>query len=220
MEITKTFFMHESHPERKIMEETKNIPFEKIIFLRNFIVYAGISSLSKKNKVKVPIQTILRDEIGERNLDFTRLLPRIRIKPKYDKTFFMKTLPKPIEKSLPELRNRKPKFEKKLPGLKDKIKELGDIPEPSKEVIAKEGVDSRIFKKDNRLHFKPLTDFKLKKYGKIDVLVADKEVSEIICMNNEVMVNYKGNKDLLTGIEFKNEKNKQKCARGGKTCMK
>ena len=185
---------------------------EKIIFLRSFIYSLGRSSLRKRSNIRIPIQTINREPISESILKVGNILPSFKPKPMARKNYFHKTVQPLFEKGNPSLKvSKAPK--RALPKLQHRPKlgkYVGDLSdsEKKKQVILNEvrQPDTRLYHSSGQVHYKPKQASLLKEYGVIAPLILDREILKISCIDLEVFVDYRDNKNVSTGLRFKDEK--------------
>ena len=197
------FFMIESKPVEKIKTIRKISKFEekklerKEIFLMTFVRELGKSSMKiNKHSIKVPIKSIIREPIPHRDLSFSKKLVPMK-KKSYDNRII-----KSLKQSSPLL-----KIEQKLPKLSGKKHELPILPKKHLEKVSDK---KRINEQDGKTFFKPLEHTKLKKYGIFNSLIADERVKKINCLKLEIFVDIGSNKNIPTGLKFKDIKEMNK----------
>ncbi len=184
MKTKKTYFMHEDYVEDIRPVSHVSIDEKKISFLKSFINEIGIISSKESPSVKVPIQSVLREKI-KNGFDFSDVVP------KQESSFYeSKALPELPNKTLPTLENKRPRRTVDL------------VPQKEIEEKIEKKPSGRVYSKEGVLYYKPgKTSFK--KYGIIDPLIADKEVTRIRCVDLIIRVDYREHKNLHTGLSFK-----------------
>ena len=200
----------EPYPMNESPEEVK--VDKKVIFLRSFIYSLGNASLRKRNNVKIPIQTISREPISKIRFGLDRILPSFRPKPADNRRRFQKTVQPLFEKGNPNLhvpeapRRELPKLQIK-PKLGRYVGELSGT-EKKKQVILNEvrRPDTKLYHSAGKVFYKPKQASLLKEYGVLAPLILDREVLKIGCIDLEVFVDYRDNKNVPTGLKFKDEK--------------
>ncbi len=199
MENKKTYFMHEDNISNVRLLREFNVDSDKVNFLKGLIHELGIASVREENSpsLKVPIQSIIREEVKDSDLDFSDIVPQKEASLSdsgfYESDMFTET--RTFEKTLPPLPDKK---EKKLPELLAK-KVVENIKEE------KTHTPSKIYSSGGIKYYRPMkTPFK--KYGIIDPLIADKEVTKIRCIDLIIRVDLKGHKNLRTGLKFNKAK--------------
>ncbi len=182
---------------------------EKVIFLRSFIHSLGNASLKRHNKVKIPIQTIDRSPIKKGILKVGNILPSFKPRPVTKRKRFQKTVQPLFEKGNPNLKVPKrelPKLQIK-PKLGRYVGELSGT-ERKKQAILNEvrHPDTRLYHSAGKVTYKPKQASLLKEYGILAPLILDREIMKISSMDLEVFVDYRDNKNVSTGLKFKDEK--------------
>jgi hypothetical protein len=223
METKKTFFMHESELNVvKPIPKMKKGELDKEDFLKNFIIQLGSGSLKDRGfgKIKIPIQSIFREEVRDARLDLASILPRV--KPKVTKatlaesTFYEKSIPiraASQEKTLPPLQDKR---KRNLPNLLDKKsrKESHSIFKKSKaqprRIVPAQVTSNRVYSKEGVFYYKPFGKVQFKKYGIIDPLIVDKGITRISCVDLDIRVDYGRHTNLPTGFKFNKPKDVNK----------
>jgi hypothetical protein len=181
----------------------KKEEFERRDLLKNFMMEAGKTSLERKNKIKVPIQAVVREPIKKFDLDFSNLLPKHPSIVEDDKK-------RSLNKALPILpeKPRICRLDTKRAGNLNEGLQVKKLPKLTDKKI--DITKSRIFERNGELYYQPINNVKFKKYGNIDPLIFDKDVMRIVCIDNKIFVDYKNHKHISTDLEFKKQKDVNK----------
>ncbi|MBT3690619.1 hypothetical protein HOG16_00025 [Candidatus Woesearchaeota archaeon] len=218
MESKKTFFMHEPHVSNVKPIRKHNIRHDRVNFLKNFIGEIGKASMKgNSTSLKIPIQVVVKEEVKVDRRDFSKLFPEPKkyekpvTKPKfYDEPVMKVEVPKVVVKRLPYL---PPKVQKHVPSkvqkhVTPKIKPklvLQDRKNMDMSLLKK-----RIYKKEGVYYYRPIDEGYDKKYGRIDALIADKDILRISCVDFVVKVDHRYRKNLPTGFKFTKSKDVNK----------